>query len=597
MNIPKKEELGTGGKMGTLYFKKNYNEFYNHLINKYRNYNYTKFSELLYCHYNDITEHPKCPICGKETKFISFYSGYQQFCSIKCAGQSPEIISKRENTNLNKYGVKHACQNESIMDKAKQIYIKNNGGMGNASKKVKDLHFKTMESRYGTKHALCNEELKSKMISTNIELYGGIGNGSQIIKEKIIGTNLNKYGDKYSLSNKDIRNKINKTNIEKYGYKNPASNSIIGNKISNTKRNAIITNNDNIIDIFDNNDQIFYICKCPHKNCNKCIDKQFIIENRLYYDRLKDNTEICTNLLPPQKYRGEGTTIELFIRNILDENGFQYETNNRTILGGKEIDIYIPSKQIAIECNGIYWHSYDNKPIKYHINKYAECLNKGIQLITIWEDWIIHKPEIVRSIILNKLGMTSSTIYARKCIIKEVSTKDSNEFLNKNHIQGKTYASIKLGLYYNDELVSLMTFGKKKGCMGNTNKTLNEFELSRFCSKLNTYVIGGASKLLKYFINNYNPKSIYSFSSNDISNGNLYKQLGFQSTNKINTAYWYINMNDMQRYHRTTFTKDRIIAMGLASPDKQWKEKDIMRENRYLQIYDSGQMKWIYNIE
>ena len=84
----------------------------------------------------------------------------------------------------------------------------------------------------------------------------------------------------------------------------------------------------------------------------------------------------------------------------MDENGIPYETNNRTILGGKELDIYIPSKQIAIECNGIYWHSYDNKPIKYHINKYTECLNKGIQLITIWEDWIIHKPEIVRSIYL-----------------------------------------------------------------------------------------------------------------------------------------------------------------------------------------------------
>ena len=596
MLIPNKEELNCPGKLGNLYIEKNYNEFYNHLLNIYKDYNYSKFSELLYCYYNNITIHPTCPVCGKEVPFLTFNKGYQTCCSIKCASNYNEFVEKRINTMIQKYGTPHPCQNSNIKKKLINTYTTNHGGMGNASEKVKEKHINTMIQKYGTSHALCNEDVKLKMLNTNKELYGGVGAGSTIIKEKINNTNKIKFGGE-PLSNKCIREKIRKTNIEKYGVDIPTSNKIIKNKVIETKKNKIISNNTNIINIYNDNGETYYTCKCPHIECNRCLNKYFSIPSSRYYNRIKDNTEICTNLLPIQKYHGKGTTLELFIQSILNEYNIDYMCNDRTILNGKELDIYIPSKKIAIECNGIYWHSRENKPILYHINKYKECYDKGIQLITVWEDWVINYKNIIKSLLINKLGLCDITIYARKCEVRELDTKTTNNFLNQNHIQQKTYASIKLGLYYKDELVSVMTFGKKKGCLGNRYNITNEYELSRFCNKLNIRVVGGASKLLKYFIDNYNPSSIYSFSSNDISNGNLYKQLGFETDYKINQSYWYIDMQNMKRYHRTTFTKDRIIKLGLASDDKNWKEIEVMRNNKFFQIYDSGQLKWILNIK
>jgi hypothetical protein len=253
---------------------------------------------------------------------------------------------------------------------------------------------------------------------------------------------------------------------------------------------------------------------------------------------------------------------------------------------GYELDIYIPSKKIAIECNGIYWHSKNNS--SFHQNKYKECRQKGIQLLTIWEDWIRNKPEIVESIIKSKLGIIENKIGARKCEIKLVESNVCKEFLNNNHIQGFSPSAIKLGLYYNDELVSIMAFSKSRVGIG---KKDDGYELVRFCNKLNTNIIGAASKLLKYFIEIYKPCQIISYSSNDISNGNLYDVLGFEKENISPSAYWYINQNTFQRYHRFNFRKAKLKNMGY-NTDKLT-ESQIMNELPYWKIYDSGTTRWV----
>ena len=132
--------------------------------------------------------------------------------------------------------------------------------------------------------------------------------------------------------------------------------------------------------------------------------------------------------------------------------------------------------------------------------KYKNCQKYNIRLLTLWEDWFKTKPEILESVIKSKLNIIENKIWARKCIIKEVSTKECKCFLNENHIQGYSPSTTKLGLYYNDELMSVMTFGRSRMGIG---KKEEGYELIRFCNKLNTSVIGGASKLLKYFIQMY----------------------------------------------------------------------------------------------
>jgi hypothetical protein len=328
-----------------------------------------------------------------------------------------------------------------------------------------------------------------------------------------------------------------------------------------------------------------WICKCPHPECNKCKEKSFIIPQQVYNDRIRNQTVLCTKLLPVGQIN-QGTTIELFIRDVLDKYNIEYQTNVGYIISPKELDIYIPSKQIAIECNGIYWHS-KNEP-SYHQNKFIECQQKEIQLITLWEDWIRNKSEIVESIIKSKLGIIEDKIGARKCEIRSVESNVCKEFLNKNHIQGFSPSTIKLGLYYNNELVSIMTFSKSRIGIG---KNEEGYELVRFCNKLNTNIVGAASKLLNHFVEIYNPTQIISYSSNDISSGHLYEVLGFTKENKTSMAYWYINQNTFQRYHRFNFRKAKLKDMGYDTENLT--ESQIMSGLPYWKIYDSGTTRWV----
>lgn len=197
---------------------------------------------------------------------------------------------------------------------------------------------------------------------------------------------------------------------------------------------------------------------------------------------------------------------------------------------------------------------------------------------------------------MNWMGVSPIKIFARKCEVRKVDRKDGMLFLNNSHIQGKSPYEIGYGLYYNNKLVSLMTFGHKRGCVGRSDYKgeRDEWELIRFCSALYTNVVGGASKLLKAFINEFNPVTIYSYASRDISTGQLYNTLGFESDGKITSSYWYIEPITYKRFHRTSFTKDAIIKRGWKIDKNGWTEAQAMKEQGYYRIYDAGQTKWVY---
>ena len=261
--------------------------------------------------------------------------------------------------------------------------------------------------------------------------------------------------------------------------------------------------------------------------------------------------------------------------------------NDRNVLEGKEIDIYLPDLNLAFEFNGLYWHSEVYKDKKYHINKTKECRSKGVRLLHIWEDDWIYKKDIVKSMILNQIKSTKNRIFARNCEVKEiVDNKIIKDFLNKNHIQGFVGSNIKIGLFYEQELVSVMTFGNLRRALGNINK-MGSYELLRFCSKLNTSVIGGASKLLKYFINIYKPSEIISYSDISRSDGNLYKRIGFKYIGETSPNYYYI-INGVRR-HRYSFRKDQLVNSGF---DSNKTESQIMNERGILKIFDCGMEKF-----
>ena len=338
-------------------------------------------------------------------------------------------------------------------------------------------------------------------------------------REKTKQTCIERYGVENAMQTDIVKETLKRTMLERYGVEHQSQLKSIRMKIQQSRRKIEMEKHPFIIGYTSDGD---WVCKCPHEDCNKCKEKTFVIAPLIYSGRQNDKIEICTNLLPVGKDNTKNTTIEIFVANILDKYNIEYKSNYRKIINPKELDIYIPDKNIAIECNGIRWHNDKYKSNTYHINKYKQCKEKGIQLLTIWEDWIITKPDIIESIITNKLGLNNNIIYARKCEIKEVNPSICSNFLHNNHIQGRSASTIRLGLYYNNELVSLMTFSPPRVNMGSKNHK-QQWELVRFCNKLNTRVIGGASKLLSHFIKSYNPTSIVSFSMNDISDGNLYK--------------------------------------------------------------------------
>lgn len=180
-----------------------------------------------------------------------------------------------------------------------------------------------------------------------------------------------------------------------------------------------------------------------------------------------------------------------FIKNFFSDTIMSYFPDKGR-KGSKELDIYIPSKNIGIEFNGEYWHK-NNK--NYHLEKTKYFAKRGIRVIHIFGYQWINKQEIIKEKLKAILGVEQEKVYARKCIVKEISVKEKNEFLNKYHIQGEDKSVLKFGLFYNDELVAVMTFGYPRF------NNEYDWELIRYATS--KHIIGGAGKLLAYFRNHY----------------------------------------------------------------------------------------------
>ena len=281
---------------------------------------------------------------------------------------------------------------------------------------------------------------------------------------------------------------------------------------------------------------------------------------------------------------------ETEIVDYLVSKNITVETNKRNYLSSKqELDIFIPSNNVAIEFDGLYWHNETKRDKNYHLNKTIECFKNNIRLIHIFEDEWLNKKEIVKSRLDIILGNITNKIYARKCEIKEIDNKTCKTFLEENHIQGGINAPIRYGLFYNNELVSVMNFCKPRKNLGQ-NSSEKEYELLRFCNKLNTTVIGGASKLFKHFIKQYDPTIVKSYADRRWNTGNLYEILGFDFTHFSQPNYFYII--GKQRYNRFSFRKDILVKQGF-DPNKS--EHEIMLERGIYRIYDCGCLcyKWM----
>jgi len=596
-----KEKNNRGGIMyNERYLMKNYLDIYELIIsfcNK-NNLDDISFNRKVYHFVNDIKEkNIKCsnPFCDNYVEFKNSNIGYRRYCSNKCVGSDPKIIKIKEKKSLEKFGTRTPAESDIIKEKIIKTNLEKYGRK--VPIPINEIN-KKLQEKYNVENISQIDYIKNKVKETKLLKYGDSGYNNY---EQIKKTNKERYGYECSFQNELVKEKIKKKFLIKYGYEHPSKNDIIKQKTKETmlklyncenpsqsdyiqkikrinKINKTLKRYDylNIIDVDYDNKIFKFECVKGHK---------YEISFELFQNRKRIDTELCIKCNPIKSNSGQEIQLQDYIKSNYDG---KISLNDRNIVG-KELDIYIPGLKLAFEFNGIYWHNELYKSPNYHLKKTDLCEEKGIQLIHIYQDDWIYKNDIVKSMILNKLGKTENKIYARKTEIREITdNKLIREFLEKNHIQGFIGSKIKLGLFYNEELVSLMIFGNLRKNLG-TIKNENHYELLRFCSKLNTNVVGGANKLFKYFINEYKPESVISYANRSWTktDDNLYLNLGFNFVHKTQSNYHYVV--DGVRRNRFLYRKDVLIKEGY-SPDKT--ERDIMFEREIYRIYDSGCLKF-----
>lgn len=280
-------------------------------------------------------------------------------------------------------------------------------------------------------------------------------------------------------------------------------------------------------------------------------------------------------------------SLERKIREFLENLNINYIQNDRKYLEGKEIDFYLPDYKIGLEICGLYWHSTKVNKDKYHIkNKFKLAENKNIRLITIFEDEILDNFKIVKQRLIHILNKNIDKIYARNCVVQEITNTEGIRFLKNYHIQGSGKNKLYYGAYYNNDLVAVMTFSRPSIAKGSAKA---DWELNRFASKGN--IVGIASKMFKHFIRKHPKNTIISYADLRWNTGDLYNQLGFKYSHTSNPNYWYVQKQE--RLHRFSCTKQKLLKKFPNSSSKLT-EETIAENNGLYRIYDCGNAVYKY---
>jgi hypothetical protein len=316
--------------------------------------------------------------------------------------------------------------------------------------------------------------------------------------------------------------------------------------------------------------------------CRQC-SHEFQI-TRPYFTPSKYRTDTCA-VCHPRQYKQSAGELEVleYIRSL----GFPAISGYRVHAKSKELDIFIPEKNVAIEYNGLYWHSeelrvHNGKSPTSDYEKMLEFKKQGIRIINIFEDEWLNKKDIVKSRLRSILGVETNRVYARKCEVREISSNVAAAFCERTHIMGRARSNVRLGLFHGDQMVSVMTFTKS-----NISRRVSGWEINRFSSELNTLVVGGASRLFSHFTRLIRPERVISYADNRWSQGSLYQSLGFQCESEGRPGYWYVLPNQTQRIHRFNLRKN-------ASDRQELTEYENRRAQGYSRVWDCGSSKWIW---
>lgn len=476
-----------------------------------------------------------CKTCGKPTKFMGVTRGYRDFCSEKCAVNnkdvkeriaetnirkygsenpfgSKKVQKKIKKTNLERYGAKNPMQCQDIQDKAKKTNLEKYG-VDNPlkNKEIQDKVRNTNMERRGVPYPMQSKEVMDKSIETNMERYGvPYSTQNPEVRAKAIQTNMKKYGAPNPMQSDDVRNKAKDTNMKRYGVENPMQVPEVKEKLKNTfielygidnpmkdsdiRNKAVLTNLERYgtrnsaqseiikqqieddLNRFEHDNNCVSIRKimmeCGAMSYHALYNSQIptiIYKNRLFISN--DYIDRLNNIIKDMNSNRSSfeTSIYEYIKSIYSGKIIR---NGRKFLGNFELDLLLPGEKLAIECNGIYYHSTQfGRDSDYHLGKSKLCLDKNVRLIHILEsDWI-NNPEVCKNLIKKSLNHQQYTKSDINLELQPVEGKIASNFLNNKSLKMYINSNNNYGIYSNNRLVGVFS------CIGkdSTLKIANYF--------------------------------------------------------------------------------------------------------------------------
>lgn len=451
--------------------------------------------------------------------------------------------------------------------------------------RAKDKYLATMRKKYGADNPQQVKAIREKTEKTNLERYGTkTPIGSKMVRKKIKQSFLKKYGVANPFQAKEIVAKIKKTNVEKYGVDHLSKLPKNRNKLKNIMINKCGFGSPLKAKVLKDNN-----CKNYLEFCHKVVEfletKKVPANSKEAESHFKvDGTTLIVALRhlnredlvwDSYKVSHKETKILNFIKSFYSG---KIIANDRTVVAPKEIDIYLPDLKIAIEFNGLIWHSEKFKSDKkYHYHKYKACYNKGIALYTFFESEFDNNQEALFKFIKN-LIVKKQRVYARKCKFVNDS-KRLREFIHENHLKKSVNSFYFIGLEYEGNLVMAASFSKH-------HRGLDQIVLNRVCFS-DYCVIGGLEKLLKRFFKEYpQVNEIITWSDNSYSPfGTMYKNSGFELDEELEIDYFYTNT------YGIASSKQSQSKNNTGCP-KDTTESEWNKSRGLFRIWDCGKKRW-----
>lgn len=495
---------------------------------------------------------------------------------------------------------------------------------------IRARHAAVMEERYGTKTYLTSDHYREKLQNelgvdniakatatkektrkTNEKRYGG--HHARLTRAKTEKTNLERYGATAPMASEDIKSKAKTTSLDRYGghpMKNDEVRARHANAIANVDRAAAVeksrqTNLERrgawpaqVPEIREKLKKTNIERYGGHPQQQDFSEKtrDIILDATAFSEFMKDRSyaiaalELDVNQKTIHNYckkygidRTHSSSYEEEIAAFLISNGVSFKKNDRTIIRPKELDFVLPDFSLAIEFNGLYYHSEEMVGKTYHAEKLSACENAGLRLLSINEDEWVYANGPVRHKILNLLGKSEKGVGARKLAIRAIDHGEAYRFFDQHHIQGRPGTLLaSYGAYWGDTLVGAMAF--------NAQRKTGEVELIRFCSDGKVYP-GMFSKLFKEAVSNHDWRQVISFADRRYSRGEVYENNGFEFVSIASPDYRYFKQ--LKTYHKSTFTKKKIEKrFGIIMEDTT--ERQAMETLGYSRIYDCGKLKYLW---